>query len=514
MALAAREQPGAVRLGFRRPCLLLAAAVQLINQNRLFDAQAMLDRVLETEPHNPLAWSCMGSLLERLGNIDGSLAAFERAVAAAPTDPRVLSNHLFALDRHPSVTLEQAYSARRRYNDLVAVPARPHSNDRDPERVLRVGYVSGDVRQHSAAFAFGPVLLKHDRSNVETYVYSVTPESDWLTEAIRSSVPHWRECLSDSDDELEAKIRADQIDILVDLSGHSAGNRLAVFARKPAPVQVTAWGYITGTGLDAMDYLFADEDTVSPDEERFYAEMVVRLPRLLTYWPTDPADVGEVGPLPCETNGYLTFGVFQRLGKLHPDCLTLWARVLAAVPDSVLLVKASGLEYAAIREHFRERLAAAGVPDHRVELQGSSPHDEHMRAYSQIDVALDPWPDGGGISTLEAAWMGVPTITAPWHQIPSRVTTSVNRELGLDDFIARTPTEYVELAVAANAQRAELAAIRGWLRDLMTASTFGSHALYTRQVERAYRQMFQQWATTGAPPPPPLRLLPQEDAVS
>lgn len=504
------RQPSAVRLGVERPALLLAAAVQLINQNRLFAAQTMLTRVLRDEPENPLAWSCLGSLRERFGDIDGSLDAFERAVAAAPTDPRILSNYLFALDRHPSVTLDRAYDVRRQYNALVAVAARPHANDRDPDRVLRVGYVSGDLRQHSAAFSFGPVLLKHDPSAVETFVYSVTPEPDWLTEAIRGGVQHWRESLADSDDELDARIRADQIDILVDLSGHSAGNRLTVFARKPAPVQVTGWGYITGTGLDAMDYLFADGDTITTDEERYYAETVVRLPRILTYWPTSPDDVGEVTPLPAETNGYLTFGVFQRLGKLHPDCLTLWARLLAAVPDARLLVKSPGLEIEAIRAQFCQRLEAAGFPLPRVTLQGSTPHHDHMRAYGQVDLALDPWPDGGGISTLEAAWMGVPTLTAPWRQIPSRVTTSVMRELGLDCFVAHSPTDYIARAVAANEQHAALAEMRGWLRDLMTASAFGSHALYTRHVERAYRQMWRRWVSDHADDmPPPLRLVPE-----
>lgn len=498
-----------VRLGFQRPGLLLAAAVQLINLNRLFDARALVERALEQEPQNAHGWSCMGSLLERLGDLDGSLAAFHRAVAAAPDAPKVLSNHIFAMDRHPSVTLEQAYQMRRCFNDLVKTdPPASYLNDRDPGRPLRVGYVSGDLRQHSAAFSFGPVLLKHDRANVETYIYSVTPESDWLTEAIRAGVPMWRECLSDSEDELAEKIQADQIDILVDLSGHSAGNRLAVFARKPAPIQVTGWGYITGTGLDAMDYLFADADTILPDEERYYAERVVRLPRLLTFWPTDPAEVGDVTPLPAEQNGYLTLGVFQRLGKLHPACLNLWARVLDSVPDARIVFKSPGLEIDAIRDHFSGRLADAGIDTARVTLLGSTPHDEHMRAYGAIDVALDPWPDGGGISTLEAAWMGVPTITAPWQQIPSRVTSSVNRELGLDCLIARNPTEYVERAVAANAQRAELAEMRRWLRDLMTASAFGSHALYTNWVERAYRQMWVKWISEQRDTPmPPLRLV-------
>lgn len=489
-----------VRLGLRRPGLLLTAAVQLINQTRLFDAEALLGRVLEAEPENAMAWSCLGSLRERFGDLDGSLEAFERAVAAAPSEPRILSNYIFALDRHPSVTLERAAEVRRQFNGLVVRPTHPHANTRNPDRVLRVGYVSGDVRQHSAAFGWGPVLLKHDPSVVDVYVYSVTPEADWLTEVIRAGVPHWRDCVSDTDDELDARIRADQIDILVDLSGHSAGNRLMVFARKPSPIQVTAWGYATGTGMDAVDYLFSDDVCIAPDEERFYVEKIVRLPRVMTFWPPDPSVVGEVGPLSALTNGYLTFGVFQRLGKLHPGCLALWARVLQAVPDSKLVIKSPGLEQEDVREQFAARLDAAGIERERVLLLGSTPHPEHVQAYGQIDLCLDSWPDGGGISTLEAAWMGVPTLTAPWHQISSRAGMTVNRELGLDCLTALNPTEYVERAVAASEQVEELAEIRHWLRDLMVASAFGSHALYTRHVERHYRQFWRTWASSDAAP--------------
>lgn len=495
MAVSPITETAPVRLGLDRPRLLLATAVQVIHQHRLFDAEDLVRRVLAVEPDNAFAWSCLGSTLERLGDLEGSLAAFERAVDASPEDPRILSNHIFALDRAVSTTMEQALAARRRYNDLVAVPARAHTNDPDPDRVLRIGYVSGDVREHSAPFGFGPVVLKHDPSAVETFVYSVTPEHDWLTDVFRDGVAHFRACAADTDDDLEAKIREDRIDILVDLSGHSAGNRLPVFARKPAPVQVTAWGYITGTGLDAIDYLFADDVMIQPDEERWYAERVVRLPRIMPYWPPDPAAVGKVGPLPALTNGYLTFGVFNRLGKLTPDCLLLWARIMAAVPDARLVIKAGGLEIEQIREHLEARCESAGLDLSRVELLGSTTRDEHLRAYGQIDLALDPWPDGGGISTLDAAWMGVPTLTAPWHQIPSRTTASINRELGLDCLTVRTPTEYVARAAEANEQRDALAEIRYWLRDLMTASAFGSHALYTRHVERAYRQMWGKWCS-------------------
>lgn len=499
VAEVAPQQDSLLRL--ERPALLVATAIQLVHRNRLADAEALLRRVIERDPSNALALSCLGSVLERFGDLDGALASFERAIEAAPRDARILSNAIFAMDRSVSVTLERASEIRRRYNDLVRVPARPHPNDRDPERRLRVGYVSADFRQHSAVFGFAPVLLKHDPGRIETYVYSNTPETDWATNLLKAQIPQWRDCSHSTDDELDAMIRADQIDILVDLSGHSAGNRLPVFARKPAPVQATLIGYPTGTGLEAVDYLFSDEVLIPPSEEHHYAETVVRLPRGLSFWPLDAEVVGEAGPLPALANGYLTFGVFQRLGKLHDACLSLWARILAEVPDARLLVKAPGLERDDLSALLTRRFAAVGGDTARLDMLGSTPHDEHVRSYARVDLALDPWPDGGGISSLEAAWMGVPTLTAPWRQISSRMTASLNQELGLPRLVASTPDEYVERAVEASAQIEALADIRYWLRDLMTASAFGSHESYTRVIERHYRAFWRRFCGADASAP-------------
>lgn len=494
-------------LGFRRPRLLLAAAVQLVSANRLHEAEDLLRLLLELAPEDAVASSTLASVRERLGDLDGSLALFERAHEMAPTNPLVLTNYIFALDRHPSTTLERAYTIRRRYHDLVKAEPMSHTNDRDPERRLRIGYVSADFRNHSATTAFGPVILKHDPEQFDVHLYSSTPEHDWLTDVFKAAVPHWHDVKHLSDGALARQIQDDGIDILVDLSGHSSGTRLPVFARKPAPVQATGWGYITGTGLDAMDYLFADADTIAPEEERFYAERVVRLPRLLAYWASDPAAVGEVQPPPCARNGHLTFGVFQRLGKLHPACLKLWARVLDAIPDARLIVKAPGLEHRPLDDLLRARLAGAGADNGRIRFYGASDKNDHLKAYADVDVALDPWPDGGGVSTLEAAWMGVPTLTSPWHQIPSRVTSSVNRELGLDDFIVGGPSAYVERARAIDEQRPALAEIRRWLRPLLQASAFCSHERYARTVEGHYREFWRAWCARAADEPAGLRLV-------
>ena len=478
--------------------LLLSVATQMILSGRFAASERLLRQILERDPSQASAWSLLASTAERIGDVDEALACFERAMDLAPPNTTLLSNYIFAHDRHPGRTLADALAARRRYNELVAVEPRAHPNDRDPERRLRVGYVSGDFHHHSAAFGFGPILLNHTDA-FDLYAYDNHTASDALTDALRERIPNWRQVAHLDDAALDALIRADEIDVLVDLSGHSSGNRLPVFARKPAPIQVTAWGYITGTGLDAMDYLFADDVTVPPEDEPFYAESVWRLPRIMPYLAAPPDRVGEVSAPPADTNGYLTLGVYQRLGKLKPDTIALWSRVLDAVPDARLLVKASGLEDEATRLRVEARFREAGADLTRVAFHGASGHWPHMRAYDRIDLALDPWPDGGGISTLEAAWMGVPTLTAPWRQIPSRFTASLNSELGLPWLTVRTPSEYVARVVEIDQQREALGEVRRLMRDLMTSSAFCNPALYLPPVEAAYREMWRRHCTGTAP---------------
>ena len=415
----------------------------------------------------------------------------------APDNPNVLCQLIFSHDRRPDATLEEGYLLRRRFNDLIKCPiVAPHTNNRAPDRKLRIGYVSADFRHHSAVTIFGAHILKHDKSLFDIYAYSNVARGDPLTDRIRASVTTWHDVSIWDDDRLEQQIRADQIDVLVDLSGHSAGNRLTVFARKPAPVQVTGWGYITGTGLDAMDWMFADRDTILEDEHRWYAEGIVYLPRIVSYWPVDESVVGKVGPLPAERNGYLTFGVMNRLGKLKRGTIELWARILRDVPDARLIVKAAGLDDAASREWLTSVFAEAGADLSRLQFRGVTAHADHMRLYHEIDVCLDPWPDGGGVSTLEALWMGVPVVTLPHRQIASRLSKSFLNELGLPYLIASSADEYVERAVSLNAQRRELARVRALLRDMLSASVLCDHETYARHVEDAYRQMWRQWVAS------------------
>lgn len=482
------------RLGFERLDLLISAGERMLASARLMDADALYRDVIVKAPNDPRGYLGLASARDRIGDFETSIKLLDHVAALAPNNPNVLCQLIFSHDRRPTSTLEDAYRLRRKFNDLVKRPiVAAHTNNRAPDRKLKIGYVSGDFRHHSAVTIFGAHILKHDLTQFDVIAYSNVAKGDPLTDQLRAGVTTWRDISVWGDDRLEAQIRADQIDILVDLSGHSAGNRLGVFARKPAPVQVTAWGYITGTGLDAVDYIFVDRDTVHEDEHQWYAEEVYYLPRIVSYWPVDESVVGPVGPLPCLRNGYLTFGVMNRLGKMKRETIGLWVRILDQIPDAQLIVKAAGLDDVASRDWLTKVFADAGADLSRLEFRGVTPHAQHMQLYHEIDVCLDPYPDGGGVSTLESLWQGVPMVTLPYRQIASRLTTSFLNELGLPYLIASSTDEYVDTAVALNEQRQELARVRSLLREMMTASILTDHESYARHVEDAYRTMWRRW---------------------
>lgn len=484
------------RLQVERLDLLIATAQELGAQARLSEAEDILNDVIRRDPQSDMAHLQLAVVLENMGRTEESLAVFHRACEISPDNPLLVSASVFACDRSAETTLEDGYKLRRRFNELVTrkmPPVLEHRNVPAPDRRLRVGFVSGDLRHHSAAKVFGAPLMKIDRAQFDVACYMTVGVEDWLTETIKTGVDHWRDASTWGNERLFDQIRADDIDILIDLSGHSAGNRLPVFARRPAPVQITAWGYITGTGLDAMDYMFADRICVPEDEQQFYAEKMLYLPTIVNFWPTDPQILGPVQPLPCFKNGYFTFGSLNRLGKLKIQTIELWSRILNALPDSRLIIKCHGLEHPEIRLMVQRRFEQFGTNLAQLQFRGSSDAIEHQQTYNEVDLALDPWPDGGGVSTLEGLWMGVPAITLPYRQIASRLTTSFQKELGLDWLSASSADEYVERAVQANSQRQELARVRRWLRDTMSMSNLCNTKQYTTAVEDALRQAWVRW---------------------
>ena len=443
-----------------------------------------------SETHHSLA------ILSHLsGDLDGAMASFRRAIDLRPGFVKAHANLIFVRDLHPETTLADAYAERRRFQVEHAAPLaakiRPHANVPDPERRLRVGYVSGDFRRHSAAHAILPILPRHDPSVVEVTCYSETALEDNFTARFEAAATRWRRTLGMSDEATAELIRADEIDILVDLSAYSAGNRLLVFARRPAPVQATAWGYATGTGLDTIDYFLADRVTVPPEHRRYYAEEIIELPSILTYEPPD--DLPDVTPSPATARGYVTFGSFNRWSKLTLESVATWARIVAAVPGSRIVLKSTSLDSAENLATIRRVFGAHGVTPDRIEVRGGTDQYGHLAAHGDVDIALDPFPQGGGITTVEALLMGVPTVTLLGERIPGRISGSFMHQFGLDNLVAGSVEDYVGAAVALANEVPRLARLRAELRDRLLAAPLGNGDLYTRAVEDAYRAMWRRW---------------------
>jgi predicted O-linked N-acetylglucosamine transferase (SPINDLY family) len=479
---------------FRLAVLRDLASALYVTERRV-EAAEVLHTIAGLVPDDPEARRNYGAALMASGAIDEAATVLWQAVAMALSSHDYLSTYIYAQDLLSSTTLEDAYTVRRTWNERHARPLaaliQPHTNQPDPARRLRVGYVSADFRQHSASTAFLTVLENHDPATVEVVCYSNNGYEDHVTERFKACAALWR-CVSDlTDDELAAQIRADQIDVLVDLSGHSRGNRLLTFARKPAPVQVTAWGHATGTGLDAMDAYLSDPVLVPPDEERWYAEQVVHLPSVICY--TTPPAIPPIPPLPALDNGVITFGSFTRIVKVTPAVLETWARVMHAVPGSRLVIKTTLQDSAATRERLLGPLESNGIDRDRVEILGTSPHYEHLASFGTIDVQLDPFPHTGGVSTLDGLLMGIPCVTLLGGRPSARSSASFLTALGLTDLVARTTDEYVEIAARLAGDLERLSHERATLRERLQTSPIGDGRLYTLAVEAAYRALWQRW---------------------
>jgi protein O-GlcNAc transferase len=467
----------------------------LLRLDRPAAALAGYDALLACAPDHADALDNRGAALLELGRCKEAVASLRRALTLAP-DPSRHTGLIFTLNFDPDLTAADLQAERARWNEAHARPfaARigPHPNDRNPARRLRVGYVSAHFRRQAGTFAFGGVLLAHSAAEFEVVCYSDTAEADDVTARLRARADRWHDTAALSDDALAELIRADGIDILVDLVGHMSGNRLLVFARKPAPIQVSAWGEPTGTGLATMDYLLADPVLVPVAERALLAEQVADLPNFLGYWTPDA--LPEPSALPAIANGYVTLGSFNRLAKIGDPVLRRWAAILRALPRARLVVKADQLlGDDSRRARIDAVLGAEGIGAERVTLLGRGGRAGHFAAYRGIDLALDPFPHGGGMTTLDALWMGVPVITCPGRTLSSRLAAASLSALGLTDCIAADPDACVALAIAKAGDLDALARLRASLRARVAASVVGDPQRYARAVEAAYRDMWRRW---------------------
>lgn len=457
-------------------------------------AATLLRRAARIEQSGRM-WSNLGVVLSSSRDYVGGIAAYRQAIRLDPLNVTSWTNLLFALDHHPEATPALRLAERRAFNAVhcasLTAAAAPHENDRDPDRRLKVGYVSADFRDHSASVTFCPVILGHDHEAVEVWCYDASSDrQDQYTAQFQAAADHWVPIADRSDEDVARQIRADRIDILVDLSGYSTGGRLKVFARKPAPVQVTGWGHASGTGLDCMDYLISDAVTIPPEHEGQYHEQILRLPCALGFdtrppWP-------DVAPPPAERNGYVTFGYLGRAYKLNEHTLATWAEIMRRLPTARLILKSAEYANQVLREWVLGEFEALGVPSERVSIRGSTTRLLHLATYNEIDVHLDPFPHGGGVTTLEACLMGVPTVTLLGDYVCGRIGASIIHQVDQGANVVRTVGDYIEAAEDAAGQDRRYFDERLALRESILSSVIADPRAYAASVEQAYRDVWRR----------------------
>lgn len=435
-------------------------------QGRLAESIEQLDRAVELDQDN-------------IDSVESSnQAMFTRLYCDVATPAELAAMH-----RKHGALLSERYAAER----ITA-----WSNPPDMARPLRIGLVSADFNSHPVGQLLASWLGHVDRDAFHVICYSATAKADQYTAAIRGAAAEWRETAPLGTTALRDQVQADRIDILMDLSGYTEGNRIDLFAMKPAPVQAAWAGYVFTTGLPEMDAVLQDDYTTVPEIERLYTERVLRLPGCVyAYSPLDAAP--DVAPTPALARGHVTFGCFNHVPKLTDTTLRLWAGVLRGVPDARLVLKAGPFDDQSTRDRYYERLAALGIAPERVEFRGGSPFQDFLAQFSDIDIALDPFPFNGGITTLLGLWQGVPLVTLAGETHVSRVGGSILNALGLPGWVAATPEEYQRIAIANARDLPALDALRQSMRTRLERSPVGDGRSFAKRMEQAWRDLWTDW---------------------
>jgi predicted O-linked N-acetylglucosamine transferase (SPINDLY family) len=472
-------------------------------------AVAALERAIVLAPQHAWAYGQLGNALVTLGRLPDAEKIYRQGLVVAPDDlicrQGVVWLTLVLSIYWPETTAAQIFETHRRWGEstlaaqaAAAIPA--FANTRDPDRRLRVGYVSPDLKRHSVAYFFEPLLAAHDPAAVETFCYSgVEPnDEDAVTARLKGLAHHWFSTVGIDDQALRRQIRKDRIDILIDLAGHFAFNRLTAFAAKPAPVTASWLGYPATTGLPNMDWRITDAIADPPGAEDFHIEKLMRLPEgFLCYRP--PEEAPELAPLPALTKGYVTFGSFNNNLKLNGAVARSWAALLHAVPRSRLLLKSATATDRGVRDRQIDMLRTAGADPSRIEIIGwQNETDRHFGAYAAMDVALDPFPYNGTTTTCEALWMGVPVVTLIGDRHASRVGLDLLTRVGLPELATPDAESYVRRAAELVEDLPALSSLRQGLRERMRQSPLCDAARFGRDFDAALRQMWRHYCAGAA----------------
>ncbi|MCA9037226.1 MAG: tetratricopeptide repeat protein, partial [Planctomycetaceae bacterium] len=432
----------------------------LLEAGRPDQAMHQFQRLIAQDPQSSLALNGLGRSLLALGYWSEAMDSFRLAANLDMQDRGYDSNFLYCATLNPSLNREQIAAMHLDWGQQIAGVIEPiqHAPGTDSERVLRIGYVSGDFRQHAAMRFFLPLLRHHRRDQFEIFLYSTSRGEDHVTSELRNLSQHWRRCCSMTRDELARKIQDDSIDILVDLSGHTNGNRLRVFAIRPAPLQVSLMGYPQTTGLQTMDYRITDRIRDNGSSANYFSETLVALPNGAACIEL-PADSPKVSDPPVLSNGFTTLGATHRIEKISSDSLQLWSAIMHLVPSARLLIIRDALANEQIRNRLVRALTDAGIPMDRVTMEWHVGR-EHLNVYSKIDILLDVFPWGASTTAFEAMWMGVPVPTIRWPEKLTSDAASLLHFSGCDDMIASDAESYVEITSRLAGDINRLASIR------------------------------------------------------
>ena len=474
-------------------------AIAMRNAGRLSEAIKCLRNVLSIDPENDQAYNNLGNAYKESGNIDDALDCYRQALEIRPDYAEANSNMLFTMNYDSRIDQQTILSEAQKWwqKNHTLIPQPNHSDSRArADKSLKIGYMSPDFRQHAVSNFMIPLLEAHDRNKVEVYCYAAVKRPDNITEQIRNLADHWRSVIGMPDGAVADMIRTDGIAILVDLAGHTAGNRLQIFAHKPAPIQVSWLGYPNTTGLPQMDYRLTDE-IADPEGEadELHSERLLRLPNgFLCYSPFE--DSPEIIPNDPAGKRPVTFGCFNNLTKINTQVISTWTKILNGVPDSHLILKNKQLSDKPLRDQFLDLFARQGIRADRIEIMGPTPTFwEHLDLYNRIDIGLDPFPYNGTTSTCEALWMGVPVITLCGDRHASRVGSSILTRIGFGELAAANEADYVAGAIALASDRKRLHHIKSEIGAAFRASPICDKHSFARDIESLFHEIWLKWRT-------------------
>ena len=466
---------------------------------RIEESIVCFEKALEINPEFGEAEVNLGMAYSGLGQLEKALPHVRRGMEIMPDNTNAHTALLFLHNYLNDQSATELLAEARRYGELVERNC-PHTNttwnnDPNPERCLRIGFVSGDLRRHPVGFFLEGVLTalaSNASRRLKLFAYSNFFRNDEITQRLKACCEGWHSVAGISDKVVSEKIREDGIDILIDLSGHTMYNRLPLFAWKPSPVQVTWLGYFATTGVAQIDYLLADPWTLPESEERNFTEKIVRLPETRLCFTVPDEDVAT-SPLPALTNGHVTFGCFNTLTKMNDSVVALWSQVLHAVPDSVLLLMSHQINEPLVKERTIARFQAHGIEAKRLILRGVVPRAEYLKTYNEVDIALDPFPYCGGTTSVEALWMGVPVLTLAGEHFLSRQGVGLLMNAGLPEWVAIDHQDYVARAVSHAGDLQTLASLREGMRNQVLASPIFDAPRFANHFEAALRSMWRDW---------------------